>query len=152
MHANCRNIRNAPEVACQIETIHMHQIESCRSQQIDEPRPESPRLVQVRRVDTAASNTANMIPDEPDPAMFLWNRKDLDVRKFAQGLSCGAAVVPGAGAASALETQSRDIERACEQPQHVVGANPHPSVGWKRQRLTQEEEARAIHRTRTKRN
>jgi len=146
MNADGRDIAGEAEIAREIETVNMNEVERGRAQTLPHPRTEGTRFVQVCGVDAGTSDAAQMIPDKPGAAMLLRNRKNFQTRELPERLLCRGTIAGRSGTACAFETQGGDVERACQQPQDVVCPNPYASIRRIRERLTEKQQPRTMHR------
>src|SRR5712664_1144340 len=126
----------------------MNQVEVLSRQNCVQPVTKLPGVVHKTRVHAVCEDTANMVPEVARTTCCLRQRHDLHRAEGAErshALSLLFWSLPSRQATS-LEAQRCHIERAGEQPQDMVGADPHAPVGWKGESLAEEQELGSLHR------
>ena len=96
------------QVAREIQAVDVDEIERGRVEELAEPPLKRARVVHERRVDAPERRASRVIPEEPDPAMALGNREDLDRGEAGPTRVAAACVCP----ASAPDDAARSKQSA----------------------------------------
>ena len=142
VHADDGDGAACRHVAKQVHAVDVNEVESLRSQDIDQPPAILTRIVQVGRIGLPQRRASKVIPYESESAVSLRDGKDLYGSEPGQRIAARRDVspCPVAGARRPFEAERRDFERARQETQDMVRPDPHAAIRRVRQGLAEEEE------------
>jgi len=130
------------QIAGEIQAVYVNQVKAARRQQIAQPLSKLSRLVCSDGICSPGQNAREVVQQEAEATVFLWDWKCFDLAERGQAADPSLHLLRSCALTRAKKTKRSNLEVPSQQSEGVVRADVYAAIRRERQRLTQKKQTR----------